>query len=82
MAVFRDLHRDAAALAQSLRDQGFPDQGRALENALAGGATGTEILTALRWTIKKLLAARLRLSPDLRAQAKALTAAIDDAFRP
>jgi len=82
MTASCDLHGDAAALARSVRDEGFPDWGRALEDAVAGGCTGTEILMALRWTTKKLLRARLPLSAPVRAQARGLVAAIDDTVRP
>lgn len=80
MAASRELHEDAAALARSVRDEGFPDWGRALEDAVAGGCTGTEILMALRWTTEKLLRARLPLGAPVRAQSRGLVAAIDDAL--
>ncbi len=72
-----DPHELVAELAASLRAEGFPDWAGAIEDAVAGGATGTEILMALRWTAKKLLRARLPLSVATRAQAKTLTAAVD-----
>lgn len=69
----RDLYAEASALARELDD---PEQARALTDAIAAGATGTEIHMALAWHLRRVAAGP---SP-LAARARELADAIDRAL--
>lgn len=68
----RDLYADAHALAAALSDAGLASWADRIEDIISGGATATEILMGLRWTLGELLAQEEQLAPALRARAVAL----------
>jgi hypothetical protein len=53
MAAF-DHYAATHELIRQLTEQGAVGWARKLEDALASGSTGTEILMALRWNLKEL----------------------------
>ncbi len=66
-----DYYAEARAIATSLFEQGQSYWGDKIEDAIAGGATGTEILMRLRFTLRELLEADVVASDD-KARAKSL----------
>jgi len=60
--------------AQAIRDQLVGDQMLSwkmhIDEAIEGGATGTEILMALRWTIAECLKENPDIIPDVVARMK------------
>lgn len=51
----KDLYEETATLVKLLEEQGLNDFAFEIDNAVRSGSTGTEILMALRWQLKKLL---------------------------
>lgn len=49
-----DIYKSAERIAQQLALSGTLEWAEALRDAIAGGATGTEILMRLRWTLRQL----------------------------
>jgi hypothetical protein len=68
----RDLYADAHTLAAALSDAGLASWADRIEDIISGGATATEILMGLRWTLGELLAQEEQLVAALRARAVAL----------
>jgi hypothetical protein len=55
MTARLDFHAEAQGIAVSLLERGEFDWSSKIENAIAGGATGTEILMRIRVTVRELL---------------------------
>lgn len=72
----RDVYGEARALGVEIWDAGHPEWSRRIDDAVAGGATSTEILMALRWTFGELLRQIPDLSDDLRMRIDSLRAEI------
>jgi hypothetical protein len=54
MTATPDYYADARTIAEMLRRDGLLAEAAALLNALAAGATATEILMRMRWELQKL----------------------------
>lgn len=55
-----DIYADAESLKKLLEVQGLAEWARRVEDIVAGGSTGTEILMGLRWVTKQILALGLK----------------------
>jgi hypothetical protein len=77
----RDYYADTRDLAAKLTARGLGDWSRRLTDAVAAGATGTEIVMALRWTLAQMLETKVVLPDDLRRQATDLHAGLDKLLR-
>lgn len=75
-----DPYDEARRIAQTLRSKGLTDWSSKIDDAIAGGATATEILMGLRWLMRELLQ-QGELSEDLRLQVNELTLALDALLR-
>ena len=76
-----DLISDARRLAQALDSDGLTGRSRGIEDVIAGGATGSEILMGLRWHVREVLDAD-RASAATRRQAELLLRQISRALDP
>jgi hypothetical protein len=72
----RDYHQEAREIAQHLADEGHSTEARALIEAIDSGATGTEILMALRWHLQQVDMAKLAMNLGMRTKIRELIAAI------
>ena len=77
----RDFYADTRDLAAKLTARGRGDWSQRLTDAMAAGATGTEIVMALRWTLAQMLETEPALADDLRQQATDLHAGLDKLLR-
>ena len=68
----RDLYGAARALGTEVWDAGYPEWSQRIDDAVAGGATSTEMLMALRWTLGELLGQALELPDELRGRIEGL----------
>ena len=68
----RDHDAEARDLIGALAAAGFAERSARLQNAIEGGATGTEIVMTLRWELQQLLDGERDLPPPLRARARRL----------
>jgi hypothetical protein len=68
----RDHDAEARELIGVLAAAGYAERSARLQDAIEGGATGTEIVMALRWELKQLVDGERDLPPPLRAQARRL----------
>ena len=75
-----DYDADARALADELRRAGYPNRADQLTDDVVGGATGTEIMMGLRWTVDQLMGSELALPAALLTRARRLRHAIDRAL--
>lgn len=75
-----DYYSEARAIADLLVQEGFEAEASKLRDALAAGATGTEILMALRWHLQSISKADLRISTVTRTRARTLHAAVSAAL--
>ncbi len=66
-----DYYAEARAIASCLFEQGESYWSGKIEDAIAGGATATEILMRLRFTLRDLLEADVVASDD-KARARSL----------
>lgn len=80
MTGANDYYGEARRLSAAMRGEGFAENARALEDAIAAGFTSSEILMALRWHLARFLTAKPSGSPDLQRRAKALHRRIDAAL--
>lgn len=71
-----DPYVEARALGADLGQAGREDWETRIDNAIAGGATATEILMALRWTLAELVKTEPQLPPELIATAGELESGI------
>ena len=76
----KDLYAEASALAGNLADAGHSEWERRIHNAIAGGATATEILMALRWTLSEMLLRDEGIRDSLRDNASRLRNELDQAL--
>ncbi len=72
-----DIHGDAGELIEDLTSRGHAAEAERLNVAIAGGATGTEILFRLRAELSSMCRRSSGLERDLRRRARKLTRAID-----
>ncbi len=68
-----DIYTSVRSLADDLAAAGNEEEAMAIGDALEGGATGTEILMALRWNLEKLISAQPLLCEDLRSRSFTLS---------
>ncbi len=59
-----DSHAAAHRIAAKLKDEGWPDWGMKIMDAMKYSATGTEILMKLRWTIQQFLKEAATCQPE------------------
>jgi hypothetical protein len=72
-----DYYGEARRVSAAMRREGFEENARAFEDAIAAGFTSSEILMALRWHLDRFLEAKPDASGTLRRSAKALHKRID-----
>lgn len=77
----RDYYAETRDLAAKLAERGLGSWSQLLTDAMAAGATGTEIVMALRWTLAQMLETEPALPDDLREQATDLQARLDKLLR-
>ena len=77
----RDLYADAQVLDNDMGEAGYPEWDRRIDDAIAAGATSTEILMALRWTLSELLAHEAALDEPLRERVSWLAEEIGRVLR-
>ena len=75
-----DYDADARALADELRRTGYPTWADQLTDVIVGGATGSEIMMRLRWTLDQLTASEPALPAALLRRARRLRDAMDRAL--
>jgi hypothetical protein len=75
-----DYYAMAREVASALRAEGLGDWGSRLEDAIAAGATSTEILMALRWHLRALRSNPVQLSPETERAVRQLLAVIEHAL--
>lgn len=75
-----DYYGAARRLTGLLRNEGFGEVARALDDAIKAGFTATEILMALRWHIDRFLDANPGCSKALTRAARDLRNRIDRAL--
>jgi hypothetical protein len=73
-------HTEAREIAGRLEQAGLAADARTLVDAIDAGSTGTEILMALRWQLRRIDESRSHLDADIRARIRALASAIDRAL--
>jgi hypothetical protein len=78
--VGRDYYADARALGAALRDHGLPEWAQRIDAVIEAGATGTEILMGLRWTLGQLMETERALPDDLALWASRVHRQIDRAL--
>lgn len=71
-----DIYESAERFAQHLAQHGRPEPAEAIREAVAGGATGTEILMRLRWVLRRLSDSDLA-SAELACEIEELLSSID-----
>lgn len=76
----RDLYGEARALGVALWDAGLSSWAERIDQIVLGGATASEILMGLRWTLSELLAKEPALDAELRDRATELHGALDRAL--
>lgn len=76
-----DFYAETRALGNSLWDAGFASWAERLDSVMLGGATPTEILMGVRWTLGQLLDSAPVLPAALQQQVVALRRALDEALR-
>ncbi|HEY3322528.1 MAG TPA: hypothetical protein VGP72_18850 [Planctomycetota bacterium] len=69
------LSENIAQIGALLTASGHGEWKTRIDDAIAGGATGTEILMALRWTLRQMLKQR-GLRPEVKPLAKEAIAEI------
>jgi len=77
----RDHYAEARNLAAKLAERGYGSWSRRLTEVIAAGATGTEIVMGLRWTLAQLLETEAALPAGLREEATDLHGALDRLLR-
>lgn len=77
----RDYYAETTDLAATLTERGLGSWSRRLTHEMAAGATGTEIVMGLRWTLAQMLETEPALPDDLREQATNLHAGLDKLLR-
>jgi hypothetical protein len=77
----RDYYADTRDLAAKLTARGLGVWSQRLTDAVAAGATGTEIVMALRWILAQMLEAEPALPDDLRDQATHVHTGLDRLLR-
>lgn len=75
-----DYYGAARRLMVTMRNEGFDEAARALDDAIKAGFTATEILMALRWHIDRFLDANPGCSKALTRAARDLRNRIDQAL--
>jgi hypothetical protein len=78
--VAYDYDADARALADELRRTGYPNWADQLTDVIVGGATGTEIMMGLRWTLDQLTGSEPAPPAALLRRVRRLRDAIDRAL--
>ena len=76
-----DLYGEARSLGVALWDAGHATWSARIDDVLRGGATPTEILMRLRWTLDSLVEAQPGLTPELWDQVRETRSALDAALR-
>ncbi|MFM0381163.1 hypothetical protein PQQ72_29560 [Paraburkholderia strydomiana] len=74
-----DYYGEAKALAEALKNAGFPVDGSEISLAMEEGETGTEIFMMMRARLANLLAAG-NLPPDLTMRVRTLHGRLNDAL--
>jgi hypothetical protein len=77
----RDYYAETRDLANKLAEQGYGSWSQRLTDEMAAGATGTEIVMGLRWTLARLLETEAALPAGLREEAQGLHGALDRLLR-
>jgi hypothetical protein len=77
----RDYYAEALELAQILEAEGRRSDSKLLRDAIADGATGSEILMALRWHLKRIEEATSESDTETRSRIRDLSTAIGRALR-
>lgn len=67
-----DYYAEAREVARYLDEGGHATEARSVIESIETGATGTEILMALRWNLEQLERANLSLSHDIRSRIRNL----------
>ena len=80
-AMTSDLYKDARVLSSRLRTSGRDEWAARIEDDIAAGSTGTEILMRLRATVKDLTKAELSLPNDVRSRTDRLFSSINNALQ-
>lgn len=75
-----DHYNEAKTLISTLRDTPCADYADALQAAIDGGSTGTEIFLALRWNLEHLIDEE-NLDPAIRRRAIQLRDELDSALQ-
>ena len=76
-----DHYSVAKDIARRLAEAGHPDWKERLEDAMAAGATGTEICMALRWNLRNLLRSKIKIDTETRAQVNELISKLNSALK-
>ena len=66
----KDFVYESKKLASDLREIGFENEYKIIIDSIESGATGTEILMALKWNIGKILKKQKNLEKDLKERMK------------
>ena len=77
----RDYYADTRDPAAKLTERGLGPWSQRLTDEMAAGATGTEIVMGLRWTLAQMLETEPALPDDLGEQATYLHAGLDKLLR-
>jgi hypothetical protein len=76
----RDYYQEAREIALRLERDGGKADAESLVDAIESGATGTEILMALRWHLDRIEASNPATSPETLLRIRALRKAINAAL--
>ncbi|HEU0213517.1 MAG TPA: hypothetical protein VFR13_05480 [Jiangellaceae bacterium] len=77
----RDYYAETRDLTAKLTWHGLGSWSQRLTDEMAAGATGTEIVMGLRWTLAQMLETEPALQDDIREQAMYLHAGLDALLR-
>jgi hypothetical protein len=78
--VTRDYYAESRALGADLWEAGYKDWADKIDTVIEGGATSSEILMGLRFTLNELNVRENGLSPNLKQRAESLRREIDAAM--
>jgi hypothetical protein len=78
--VTRDYYAESRGLGVDLWEAGYGCWSEKIDAIIDGGATSSEILMGLRWTLSELGVKENSLPPDLRQRAESLRKEIDRAL--
>lgn len=72
-----DYLAEVSRLMDALRVEGLKPEADQLQQCIEAGATGTEILMALRWNLQKMMQSSPSLSDVTKSRARQVLAGID-----